>query len=111
MKEIADVKRFFGMEINQTKDYITISQRDHIEKLLEFSGLRAAKPRNTSMEPNTKYVRSLEKHSTKEEFKAKYRKLIGNLLYISQNTRPDITYSVNYLSRFQNNPNENHTSE
>jgi len=107
-KEITDVKRFLGMEINQTKDYITITQRDHIEKLLKFSGLKMAKPRNTPMEPNTKYVKSLEEHSTKEEFKTKYRKLIGSLLYISQNTRPDITYSVNYLSRFQNNPNEDH---
>src|SRR5436190_6528558 len=32
----------------------------------------------------------------------KYRNLIGALLYISSGTRPDISYSVNYLSRFQN---------
>ncbi len=30
-----------------------------------------------------------------------YRNLIGELLYISAGTRPDIAYSVNYLSRFQ----------
>ncbi|XP_063371843.1 uncharacterized protein LOC134660073 [Cydia amplana] len=29
-----------------------------------------------------------------------YRKLIGTLMYISVATRPDITYAVNYLSRF-----------
>ena len=31
----------------------------------------------------------------------KYRNLIGELLYISTGTRLHITYSVNYLSRFQ----------
>ena len=31
----------------------------------------------------------------------KCRNLIGALLYISTGTRRDITYSVNYLSRFQ----------
>ena len=31
----------------------------------------------------------------------KYRNLTGELLYISTGTRPDITYSVNYLSRFK----------
>lgn len=31
----------------------------------------------------------------------KYRNLIGELLYISSGTRPDITFSVNYLSRYQ----------
>ena len=30
----------------------------------------------------------------------KYRNLIGALLYISSSTRPDISYSVNYLSRY-----------
>jgi hypothetical protein len=29
-------------------------------------------------------------------------KIIGALLYISSNTRPDVSYSVNYMSRFQN---------
>ena len=38
----------------------------------------------------------------------KYRNLIGALLYISSATRPDISYSVNYLSRFQNCYNETH---
>lgn len=31
----------------------------------------------------------------------RYRNLIGALLYISSGTRPDISFSVNYLSRFQ----------
>ena len=38
----------------------------------------------------------------------KYRNLIGALLYISSSTRPDISYSVNYLSRYQNSYNETH---
>ena len=38
----------------------------------------------------------------------KYRNLIGALLYISSSTKPDICYSVNYLSRFQNFYNQSH---
>lgn len=100
-KEIINIKRFVGLEINHTKDYITISQTAHIKKLLQVSGLETAKPRNTPIEPKTKYVNSSENSSMCEAFKTKYRKLIGNLLYISQHTRPDITYGVNYLSRFR----------
>lgn len=37
-----------------------------------------------------------------------YRNLIGELLYISTGTRPDITFCVNYLSRFQNCYNNTH---
>ena len=40
----------------------------------------------------------------------KYRNIIGALLYImiSSGTRPDISHSVNYLSRFQNCNTETH---
>lgn len=106
-KEIDEIKRFIGLEINRTENYITISQTSHVKKLLQVTGLEMAKPRSTPMEPNTKHVSSMCKSGC-EAFKTKYRRLIGNLLYLSQHTRPDITYSVNYLSRFQNNPTEEH---
>lgn len=80
----------------------------HIKRLLKVTGLEMAKPRSTPMEPNTKYKKSSDNFSADETFKYRYRRLIGNLLYISQLTRPDITYAVNYLSRFQNNPTEDH---
>src|SRR5699024_5183462 len=37
-----------------------------------------------------------------------YRSLIGSLLYISNITRPDICFAVNYLSRFMQNPTKQH---
>ena len=37
-----------------------------------------------------------------------YAKLVGKLLYASNCTRPDITASVNYLSRFMSSPNVEH---
>ena len=33
-----------------------------------------------------------------------YRSIIGALLYVSCCTRPDITYAVNKLAKFSNNP-------
>jgi len=42
----------------------------------------------------------LEQSDVNEDIK--YRNLIGAPLYISYGTRPDISFSVNYLSRFQN---------
>lgn len=48
----------------------------------------------------------LEQSDINEDIK--YRNLIGALLYISSGTRPDISFSVIYLSRFQNCYNETH---
>ncbi|KAI7961043.1 hypothetical protein MJO28_001532 [Puccinia striiformis f. sp. tritici] len=37
-----------------------------------------------------------------------YLSRIGSLLYLSQGTRPDITYAVNFLARFSMNPDDSH---
>lgn len=36
-----------------------------------------------------------------------FRSLIGRLLYVTH-TRPDICFTINYLSRFMNQPHKNH---
>jgi len=43
-----------------------------------------------------------------EKNNKQFRNLIGALLYISIGTKPDISYSVNYLSRFQNCCDDTH---
>ena len=40
--------------------------------------------------------------------KVPYIELVGCLLYVTQTTRPDLCFSVNYLSRYQSNPKEIH---
>ena len=50
----------------------------------------------------------LEKDRRKEEENSsQFRNLIGSLRYLVY-TRSDITYSVNYLSKFMNEPDSEH---
>ena len=42
------------------------------------------------------------------EYDKNYRNLIGALLYISSSARPDMRYSVNYSSRYQNSYDKTH---
>ena len=37
-----------------------------------------------------------------------YRSAIGCLMYLANNTRPDIMFAVHFLARFQNNPLDVH---
>lgn len=53
------------------------------------------------MEPNLKIKKSAEIITSTE-----YRKAIGTLLFTARNSRPDIVYSVGYLSRFQTSATE-----
>ena len=66
-------------------------------------GIENAKLYHTPMEQNL----SLEPSQSASN-DIQYRNLIGALLYISTRTRLDISYSVNYLSRFQNSYDGTH---
>ena len=105
MKDLGKVKSYIGIDIDydENKGKMTLSQQKYIESLAVKYGLEKAKLYETPMETNLK----LEKAEICDE-QIKYRNLIGELLYISTGTRPDIAYSVNYLSRYQSCYDSNH---
>ena len=105
MKELGEIKEYLGVNIdyNYRKKELTLSQMKYIELLADKYKIQNSKLYSTPMETNLK----LEKAGSCES-NIKYRNLIGALLYIGSSTRPDISYSVNYLSRYQNNYNETH---
>ena len=37
-----------------------------------------------------------------------YEKVVGNLMYVMVSTRPDISHAVGVVSRFMENPSEEH---
>ena len=106
MKNIGIVNSYVGMEINydySDENTITLSQTGYIETLAKRYTLETAKPYETPIETKLK----LEPADITNN-NVKFRNLLGALLYISSGTRPDIAFSVNYLSRFQNYYNETH---
>ena len=94
--------RSHGTYNNSKENVLTLSQKSYIESLAKRYCIENSKLFKTPMEVNLK----LQQYDVNEN--VKYRNLIGALLYISSGTRPDISYSVNYLSRFQNCYNETH---
>ena len=105
MKDLGKVKSYIGIEIDYSDDRktMTLSQSKYIESLAVKYKLENTKLYDTPMETNLK----LEKASNVDN-SLKYRNIIGELLYISTGTRPDIAFSVNYLSRYQNCYDQTH---
>ena len=99
IKDIGEIKEYLGIDINYEceKNEMKLSQTKYIEKLAKKYKIENSKVYKTPMETKL----NLEKSDTCET-NLMYRNLLGALLYISSSTRPDISYSVNYLSRFQN---------
>lgn len=105
MKDLGQVQNYVGIEIEyfQDKGELFLCQEKYIESLAERYQIKNSKKYDTPMEINLK----LEPAKT-ADYSIKYRNLIGALLFISSGIRPDIAFSVNYLSRFQASYNHEH---
>lgn len=99
IKDLGEVKRYLGMNISVKKDsnnyVITVDQQQYIEELLLKFHMTDCRTADTPIE-NKLNVPKAEKCT----IGLSYQKLLGCLMYLAVMTRPDITYSVSYLSQF-----------
>lgn len=112
IKDLGQAQHILGMKIEYLPDgKMFINQEHYVKTLVEEYGLEDGKTTGTPMQANIKLEKSTEEES--KMFKEKgldYRSAIGSLNYLSQCTRPDITYTVGKLSQFLEKPNESHWS-
>jgi len=104
MSDLGLLHYYLGLEVSQTEAGITICQSSYAAKILETAGLSGCNPSTTPMEPRLK----LSKVSTAPAIDATmYCGVVGTQRYLV-NTRPDLAYSVGYISRFMENPTTEH---
>lgn len=99
IKNLGQVKNYLGMRINinKSKNVITVDQEQYIKQLLEKFDMSDCNSAETPIECKL----NLDKSDVCEQ-QLPYQKLIGSLMYLAVLTRPDIAYSVSYLSQFNN---------
>jgi hypothetical protein len=104
MSDLGLLKYYVGLEVNQTEDGITVCQRAYAEKILEMAGMSSSNPSLTLMESHLK----LSKSSAAPAVDAMdYKRIMGSLRYLV-NSRPDLAFSVGYVSRFTKKPTTEH---
>ena len=105
IKDLGCVKRYLGMRVTIDKkcNTIKIDQQQYIEQLLFKFKMFNCKPIDTPIECKL----NLEK-TEKCVTDIPYQRLIGSLMYLAVMSRPDIAYSISYLSQFNNCHNETH---
>lgn len=110
IKDLGIAQHILGMKINYLEDNkIFLNQEHYVKNLVEEYGLEDGKTTGTPMQANIKLIKATQEESA--QFKEKgldYRSAIGSLNYLSQCTRPDITYVVGKLLQFLENPNDSH---
>lgn len=86
-----------AFQIERTEDAVMLSQIPYARKILEEYRMDQCKPCSTPM--------AKDDQSETEKFDSTlYHSAVGSLLYLSNNTRPDLTFAVSKVSQFNQNP-------
>jgi hypothetical protein len=104
MRDLGLLHYYLGIEVKQQAEGIYLSQKNYAVKILEKAGMADCNPCKIPMQPRLK----LSKESTSPVVDATmYRSLVGSLRYLI-NTHPDLSFAVGYVSRFMEEPHEEH---
>jgi hypothetical protein len=94
---------YVGIEVHQGDSGITLRQTAYAKRIVELAGLTNCNSALTLMEERLK----LSRDNTTEVDATQYQRLVGSLRYLVH-TRPDLAYSVGYVSRFLQRPTTEH---
>ena len=113
MKDLDKTKFCLGLQIEHISNGILIHQSSYTEKVLKYFHMDKAHPLSFPM-----VVRSLDvkkdhfrtKEDDEETFgpEVTYISAIGALMYLTNCTRPDISFPVNLLARYNSAPTRRH---
>jgi hypothetical protein len=96
MSDLGPLSFYLGIEVHQDDSGITLRQTDYAKRVVELAGLTDCNPALTPMKEKLKLSRD---STTKEVDATQYRRFVGSLRYLAH-TRPDLAFSVGYVSRF-----------
>lgn len=101
------------IETDDTTGCIKLSQRAYSERIIKKFNMSDAKPRSTPLPAGIVLSADDSPQSAEESSEMRnvpYREALGSLMWLQVATRPDLSFTVNLLSRFANNPGQAHWS-
>ena len=103
---LGEPAKIVGIEITQTEDSIKIAQKLYIKSILEREGLGEINSVTTPLNSNIK----LEPNPDGNEGNRSnsFARLLGELQFLANCTRPDIAFAVNRLASYTANPSLQH---
>jgi hypothetical protein len=104
ISDLGPLSFYVGIEVHQDDFVITLRQTAYAKRVVELAGLTDCNPALTSMEEKLKLSRD---STTEEVYATQYRCLVRSLHYLTH-TRPDLAFSVDYVSRFMQRPITEH---
>ncbi|GJS76478.1 putative ribonuclease H-like domain-containing protein [Tanacetum coccineum] len=104
MSSMGELTFFLGLQVQQKKNGIFISQDKYIVKILKKFRFTEVKTASTPMKTQNPLLKD---EDGKEVDVHMYRSMIGSLMYLTS-SRPDIMFAVCVCARYQVNPKVSH---
>jgi hypothetical protein len=106
LRNEGEVGDFLGIRIQKNgENKFHMTQTGLIDKVLAVTGMENCNPVST---PASREAIGSDRDGEAFDEQWKYSTVIGMLLYLSGNTRPDITFAVHQCARFSHNPRKSH---
>jgi hypothetical protein len=99
IKDLGEAKHVLGMTIERVRNGIYLGQPKYAKQIVKNAGMENCKSKPTPMMVDWTHDEFSPKLS-KDQTKA-YYSIVMQLSYISNQTRPDISFAVNTLSQYQ----------
>jgi hypothetical protein len=97
---------FLGIKLDKRDDgSVELTQKGLIDKIVTATGLEDSNP---NWIPQSQTPLGSDPDGLPMEESWGYPSIIGMMLYLSTNTRPDIAYAVSCAARFGSNPKQSH---
>ena len=104
MSDLGSLTYYLGIEVKQGVEGITLCQGSYASKILEKAGMLECNACDVPMQAKLKLSRDSD---CPQVDATEYRSLVGSLRYLV-NTRPGLAFSIRYVSRFMEEPHEDH---
>ena len=105
LTEEGEFSKFLGINFAYKNNTIHMTQTGLIDRIASATGLTDSNPNHT---PTSQESLGKDLDGPPMTDTWSYRSIVGMLLYLSTNTRPDIAYAVSQVARFSNNPKQSH---
>lgn len=102
-----EVNSFLGITITKEDGSFKFTQQGLIDKVLKASGMTDCNPKPTPCSGDGRPLGS-DKQGLDGNAEWSYPSLVGMLLYLASNSRPDIAFAVHQCARFTHAPKASH---
>jgi hypothetical protein len=106
LRNEGEIGDFLGIRIQKLgNEAFNLTQTGLIEKIISITGMQDC---NSISTPTSKETLGSDRDGEAFNEKWKYSTVVGMLLYLSSNTRPDITFAVHQCARYSHAPKQSH---